>query len=311
MRSLQQGKKWLKMLCGKSILHVMQDEGKVFSRDEVRGYYNNFTDKLLKPGALLDETGLVYNLTNEGKHIYFSIAIFQYGLGAYDLYLITGQEKYRQLFMRAVDWAMQCQQPSGAWDTFSVVGMANPYSAMAQGEGASLLVRAYVETGDADFLHAAKQAVDFMCLPVADGGCSQYSGDKVWYKEYIDEPVVLNGWIFSIWGIYDYYKASRDGFYLSLVQQAVHSLAEDISAFDGAYWSKYDMGRKMASPFYHQLHISQLRVMYTLFEESVFLEYAEKWEGFSRNHWYLYRAFLVKSYQKLTEKQRGKDVIVG
>ncbi len=311
MRSLQQGKKWLKMLCGKSILHVMQDEGKVFSRNEVRGYYNNFTDKLLKPGALVDETGLVYNLTNEGKHVYFSIAIFQYGLGAFDLYLITGQEKYRRIFMRSVNWAIQHQQANGAWDTFSVVGMANPYSAMAQGEGASLLARAYGETGNADFLRAAKQAVDFMCLPVADGGCSQYNGDKVWYKEYIDEPVVLNGWIFSIWGIYDYFKASRDCSYWPLVQQAVHSLAEEISAFDGGYWSKYDMGRKMASPFYHQLHISQLRVMYTLFEESVFLEYAQKWERYQQNRIYASLALVVKGYQKLVEKSSSSIVIVG
>lgn len=311
MRSLQQGKKWLKMLRGKSILHVMQDEGKVFSRNEVRGYYNNFTDKLLKPGALVDETGLVYNLTNEGKHVYFSIAIFQYGLGAYDLYLITGQEKYRRLFMRSVNWAIQHQQSNGAWDTFSVVGMANPYSAMAQGEGASLLARAYVETGNADFLRAAKQAVDFMCLSVADGGCSQYSGDKVWYKEYIDEPVVLNGWIFSIWGVYDYFKASRDCSYWLLVQQAVHSLAAEISAFDGGYWSKYDMGRKMASPFYHQLHISQLRVMYTLFEESVFLKYAEKWERYQQNQLYASLALVVKGYQKLAEKSSSPIVIVG
>lgn len=311
MRSLQQGKKWLKMLCGKSILHVMQDEGKVFSRDEVRGYYNNFTEKLLKPGALLDETGLVYNLTNEGKHIYFSIAIFQYGLGAYDLYLITGQEKYWQLFMRAVDWAMQCQQPNGAWDTFSVVGMANPYSAMAQGEGASLLARAYVATGEAEYLRAAKQAVDFMCLSVTDGGCAEYVDETVRFKEYIDGPVVLNGWIFSIWGIYDYCKASNDSAYLSLVQQAVHSLAEDISAFDGGYWSKYDRGRKMASPFYHQLHISQLRVMYTLFDESVFLEYADKWKRYQQNRLYASLALVVKGYQKLVEKSSSPIVIVG
>lgn len=311
MRSLQQGKKWLKMLCGKSILHVMQDEGKVFSRNEVRGYYNNFTDKLLKPGALVDETGLVYNLTNEGKHVYFSIAIFQYGLGAFDLYLITGQEKYRRIFMRSVNWAIQHQQASGAWDTFSVVGMANPYSAMAQGEGASLLARAYGETGNAVFLRAAKQAVDFMCRSVDKGGCAEYVDETVRFKEYIDGPVVLNGWIFSIWGIYDYYKASNESAYGQLARRAVRDLATDIGSFDSSYWSRYDMSGKLASPFYHRLHIAQLRVLHDLFEEPVFLQYADKWEGFARNHLNYSWAFLVKSYQKLMEKSKSSIVIVG
>jgi hypothetical protein len=311
MKALRLMSKWLKMLSGKSILHVNQDEGKVYSKDDVKGYYNNLTEKVLKPGGLLDDTGLVYNVTNEGKTVYFSITIFQYGLGAYDLWIMTGHEKYRKLFMRTVEWAVKNQEEDGAWDTFSIIGAKKPYSSMAQGEGASLLVRAYKETGDEKYLNAAKAAIDFMCLSVTAGGCTQYCNEKMWFKEYIEEPVVLNGWIFSIWGLYDYYKATKDIHYKQLLNKAVDSLGKDLAAFDCQYWSKYNMGNKLTSPFYHRLHISQLKIMYELFGCSIFSEYADKWEKYQRNRLYFCLAFLVKVSQKLTENNANKIIIVG
>lgn len=311
MKAFRLLNKWIKMLTGKSILHVMQDEGKVYSKNDVRGYYNNLTEKLLTPGALIDETGLVYNVTNEGNKIYFSIAIFHYGLGAYDLCIMTGEPKYKQLFMRTVDWALTHQEETGAWNAFSIVKIKHPYSSMAQGEGASLLVRAFIETGDGKYLQAARKAVDFMCLPITEGGCTQYSNEKMWCKEYTEKPVVLNGWIFSIWGLYDYYKASKDEKYKQLLDKAIYTLASDIKLFDCKYWSKYDMGYKLTSPFYHRLHIAQLRVMYELFGCDAFREYADKWDGYLQNKIYFCLAFIVKVYQKISEKKTDEVIIVG
>jgi len=311
MKAFRLLNKWVKMLTGKSNLHVAQDEGKSYSKENVKGYYNNLTEKVLNPSVLLDETGLVYNVTNEGKKIYFPIAIFQYGLGAYDLSIMTGDAKYKNLFMRTVDWALTHQETNGAWDAFSIVKIKPPYSAMAQGEGASLLVRAYIETHDVKYLQAAKNAVDFMCLPITEGGCTQYSNEKMWCKEYIEKPVVLNGWIFSIWGLYDYCKASKDEKYKQLLDKAIYTMASDIKLFDCKYWSKYDMGHKLTSPFYHCLHIAQLRVMHELFGCDAFGEYADKWERYQQNKIYFCLAFIVKVYQKISEKKTAEVIIVG
>ena len=311
MKAVRLLNKWAKMLSGKSVLHVTQDAGRTYSKSEVKGYYNNLTEKVLNPGALLDETNLVYNITNEGKRVYFSIAIFQYGLGAYDLYLMTAEIKYKQLFMRTVDWALANQEEGGAWNTFSIVNIAPPYSSMAQGEGASLLARAYMETRDLKYLQAAKRAIDCMCRSIADGGCTQYSGRKMWFKEYIEKPVVLNGWIFSIWGLYDYYKASGDARYKQSLDNAVNALEQDLALFDCSYWSKYDMGNKLSSPFYHRLHVAQLKVMYELFDRKTFLDYANQWDRHQHNKMYCGWAFVVKVYQKLTEEKTGEIVIVG
>lgn len=298
------------MLQGKSILHVTQDVGQAYSKQEVRGYYNDLTEKVRNPAALLDENGLVYNVTSDGRKVYFSIAIFQYGLGAYDLFILTGGAEYKAAFMRTVDWALRNQMDNGAWDTFSFVGARIPYSAMAQGEGASLLVRAYKETGAEQYLEAARKAVAFMCLPVSRGGCTEYLEGKVRLKEFIDNPAVLNGWIFSLWGLFDYDKVSKDERYRQILVRTLQTLEMDLGKFDCGYWSKYDMEENLASPFYHRLHIAQLKVMHELFAGEVFGAYAKKWDKYQERRLNRWLAFSIKAYQKLTEKKAESIIIV-
>lgn len=44
--SIYKIKKWTKMLTGRSISHVNQGMGKIYSKDDIRGYYNNLTEKV-------------------------------------------------------------------------------------------------------------------------------------------------------------------------------------------------------------------------------------------------------------------------
>ena len=67
------------------------------------------------------------------------------------------------------------------------------------------------------------------------------------------------------------------------------------------YWSKYDMGKRLCSPFYHRLHIAQLRVMFDLFGDEIYAEYADKWSEYQNSFWKSQKAFLKKAIQKLFE----------
>jgi hypothetical protein len=83
------------MMLGRSSYHVNQDEGKLYSKNEIKGYYNNLTEKVTKygkPGELVPKT-----VVDTGEEIYFSIAIFQYGLAAYDLYLENDSSKMKEI----------------------------------------------------------------------------------------------------------------------------------------------------------------------------------------------------------------------
>ena len=113
-------KKWFNMIRGKSVYHVLQDEGKLYDKKGIKGYYNNLTEKVLRFG--LEGEGIPKTRVDSGKELYFSIAIFQYGLGAYDLYLLNSDEAMLRKAIACADWAIENQQENGAWDAFSFDG---------------------------------------------------------------------------------------------------------------------------------------------------------------------------------------------
>lgn len=82
------------MLRGKSILHVNQGLGRCFSTTDICGYYNDLTEKVTKMPELLNCDELPHVEDERGEQILFPVAVFQYGLGAYDLYLLKHDERY-------------------------------------------------------------------------------------------------------------------------------------------------------------------------------------------------------------------------
>ena len=294
------------MLSGKSTFHVNQDLGKCFSTSSIRGYYNNMTEKVSMQPRLLQTEQLPVLITHDGKRVSFPVSIFQYGLGAYDLYLMTKEEKYLTKFMQCVEWAMEKQTLEGAWDNSSFVYPHHPYGAMAQGEGASLLIRGYCLTKQEKYLGCAKNALDFMLRSIDKGGTTCYEGDDIVLLEYTNRKAVLNGWIFALFGLFDYVILTKgDSVYKSSLDKSVISLEKNLSRFSKNYWSMYDLEGRIASPFYHRLHIAQMRALYQLTGHDIFNEYAMKWEKDSRNKLKKTAAFVYKAYQKIKEKDLG------
>lgn len=291
-------KKWYKMLTGQSISHVNQGTGNCYSKNEVAGYYNDLTDKVLKddPNILVPK----YRV-DSGEEIYFSIGVFQYGLAAYDLFLKTNEEVYKKKLIACAEWAVCNQQKDGGWVTFEYKDPEHPYSSMAQGEAISMLIRAHILTGDNKYLDSIHKAKSFMLMPVSEGGTTEYDKGEVLFYEATQNPVILNGWIFSLWGLYDYCKYFDDREAQSLLDATLESLKRKLPDFDMKYWSKYEDGKRICSPFYHKLHIAQLEAMYDLFEDSIYKEYADKWTAYQNSFWKPKRAFIKKATQKLFE----------
>ncbi len=291
-------KKWYKMLTGKSISHVNQGEGTCYSKTEIQGYYNDLTEKVTKdnPEILVPK----YHV-DTGEEIYFSIGIFQYGLGAYDLYLKTKEERYKTKLIACADWAVENQQPDGGWSTFEYESPKHPYSSMAQGEGISMLIRAHIETKDEKYFAAIKKAKDFMLKPISEGGTTNYSDGGVYLYECTHDPLILNGWIFLLWGLYDYTKYIDDTEVLSVLNKTLDTLKARLPEFDLKFWSKYEYGKRICSPFYHKLHIAQLKVMFDLFGDEIYKCYAEKWEKYEKGFWNSKTAFFIKAWQKVFE----------
>lgn len=299
-------KKWYKMVTGKSVLHVNQDIGKCFSTTEVKGYYNNLTDKVRMQPELLGTDALPKIALENGKEVIFPVAIFQYGLGAYDLYLMTGDEQYREKFLQCVEWTSDHQEPTGAWKNFSHIYPDHPYGAMAQGEAISLLVRAYISTGISKYLEQAKMSIDFMIKPVSEGGTAIYRDNELILLEYTHKPAVMNGWFFALFGIYDYVLATQDeGKYKETMLQTIETLKKYLPRFSNSFWSMYDLDGHYASPFYHHLHVAQMQALYQLTQQDIFNEYAKRWENEYKNPIKKGTAFLIKAFQKIIERNNA------
>lgn len=296
--SLYKIRKWYKMMTGKSILHVNQCVGGAYSKEAVDGYYNDLTQKVLGYEA---DTLVPMTTIDSGETILFSIGIFQFGIGAYDLYLNDKDYSMKTKVLACADWAVENQQDNGGWITFDFKSREQPYSSMAQAEGISLLVRAHILTSEEKYLASAKKAVTFMLKPIYIGGTTYYEGEDVIFKEYTSEPPVLNGWIFSLWGVLDYAKHTGDEEIKDIYDASVKTLARNLPDFDNGFWSKYDIENRICSPFYHKLHIAQLNVMYDLTGVEEFKSFANKWEKYQDSFFNKSMAFFIKVLQKIFE----------
>lgn len=285
------------MLTGQSISHVNQGVGTCYSKTEIAGYYNDLTEKVTKDAP---EILVPKYYVDSGDKIFFSIGIFQYGLAAYDLFLKTDNIIYKNKLLACANWAVDNQQDDGSWITFAFENADHPYSAMAQGEGISMLIRAHKETGDEKYLVAIKKAKTFMLRSISDGGTTAYYGSEIYLYECTHDPLILNGWIFSLWGLFDYCKYIDESDEVkSVLDKTLASLVKKLPDFDLKYWSKYEDGKRISSPFYHRLHIAQLRVMHDLFGDDIYEVYATKWENYQNSFWNVKRAFIIKALQKI------------
>ena len=282
---------------------------------ELGEYYMLFSEKADYQGAY-DAEG-VPQLDYHG-HIglqYNPIAIAQYGLGNYNHWRRSADPDRRRKVLLVADWLSsrleQNAQGLAVWNhhfdwEYRETLRAPWYSALAQGQGISLLVRAHRETGDSRYLDAARSALTAFYRPVSDGGVAftDESGD-LWFEEYIVSPPthILNGFVWATWGIYDYFLATNDNSVQELFSRAVQTLLHNLDRYDLGFWSLYEQsGTRLpmvASRFYHQLHIVQLRIMHRLTGEQAFARVADRWESYARSRRKRARALCYKSAFKL------------
>ena len=131
------------------------------------------------------------------------------------------------------------------------------------------------------------------------------SRGDVWIEEYIVDPPthILNGFMWAAWGVYDYFLATADPGAKELFDRAVRTLTNNLEGYDLGFWSLYEQAgtrmKMVASPFYHRLHIVQLRIMQRLTGHEAFQHYADRWEGYARSRAKRAAALCYKSAFKL------------
>jgi len=303
--------RWGQILSGQSYYHQLQSVGKAFKPWELAGYFNDLTGKTNWLGET-DEEGIPINLLADGRKVYFATTIVQKALGHWDRWLLGEGDNHKGEFLKLCYWLLARQDENGGWVLWPELGMstASPYSAMTQGECISAFARAWELTGDSAFARSARKALELLCKPIEQGGTAAHEGQDLFLEEVPSLPrsSILNGWIFALFGLYDYWLAFKDGEALDFFQRSLETLKKHLPRYDAGYWSYYDLQGHLASPFYHDLHINQLSTLVMVYKDPEITKLRDIWIGY-RNRWKnRVRAFIVKAAQKLREP--GEVVIV-
>jgi len=278
-------------------------------------YYMLFAEKADYTG-IHDDAGIPM-LDYRGKigPQYNPIAIAQWGLANFNRYVSARDATAEKKFLSASDWLRDNLERNSAnipvwqhhfdWDYRDTL-RAPWYSGLAQGQGISLLLRAAAASGKNDYLDAARSAFESLSRTSAEGGVLFVDEfQDVWIEEYIVTPPthILNGFIWALWGVYDYSLTFPTSQARDLFNRCVETLTKNLARYDNGFWSLYEQsGTRLpmvASRFYHQLHIVQLRVMHQLTNLAVFAQTADRWEEYSRNRLNRARALAHKSIFKL------------
>lgn len=299
-------KRWCNMILGKSSFHVEQGPGKYYSKNDIMGYYNDMTNKI-SDLIELDDEGIPINTTIANVKAYFPITIFQYGLGLYDLYLEENSDEFKYKFLNIANWTLKNQKANGMWECMAKLKdtVHKSQSSMCQSEGVSVLLRAYIITKENKYYNAATNAIDFMLKNIEDDGTCLYRGNDIIFQEYVskDNLSVLNGWIFSIFGLFDYTLVNNEKRYKDILENTINSMTKYLKKYDRKFWSNYDLKGTIASPAYHDLHIRQLELLYILFEKDEFKNMAHRWRKYQNNKIFKLFAMLIKLKQKIFNRR--------
>ena len=274
-------------------------------------YYLDFSNKSEYVGQF-DERGIPLFRHGNSAMFYHPIVICQYALGIFErIYRDENDESdYRKKFIQLADWLLENTKYNGVglgWIIkydISDYNLKAPWmSAMAQGEAISVLTRAHLLTGKEEYLITAREALNLFEYSVSDGGVVNKFESYSIYEEYPSPTktvAVLNGFIFSIFGLYDLAIYVGDERSTKLFNIGIEALSKIIKYYDIGYWSQYylfDYPKNYpASYTYHVLCAEQLKALHHITEREIFLEYSEKWSGQSKKSINKLRTLLTKIF---------------
>ena len=247
------------------------------------------------------------------------IALAQLGLGAHERWIAGEGEEWLATARGVAD--MMCDNQvqgggrDGAWehrfDLPHTYELRAPWiSAMAQGEGTSLLVRLHAATGEERYAEAAIRALRPLAVPSDEGGTAAKLDGRPFPQEYPTSPAsfVLNGGIFAMWGWFDVAIGLGDAGARSAFDDAVETLALNLRRWDTGWWSLYDLyphrRPNPASFAYHELHIAQLQAMHRVAPRPELAQTAERWARYERAPLTRARAFATKAAFRLAVPRR-------
>lgn len=299
------------------VIEYFQNEETIIANDfnnkigSVDLYYQiGFGKKIINNYWKLSNNGIPQSI--KLKSCYNPTAICSYAFGLLELFMNTNEMKYIDRFKTLADWLVENQiinKVDGVrcitWtymeDAFDL--KAPWISGMAQGQAISLLVKAYEIFGEEKYLFSAKLAFEIFSIDEKRGGILSVQNNCVFIEEYPNSSIrhVLNGFIYAVLGIWDYYRVTKDKKAYLLFTECINTLKKNLYKYDCGYWSLYCLSSKrkmIASRWYHQVHISLLKALYQITNEEIFIYYYKRWLDLDNSMLCRMKALIMKVLTK-------------
>jgi hypothetical protein len=258
-------------------------------QDPTSGYYNDLRVFVAERAQTPAEGASVLEQMTSDRRLANPVSIAQLGLGAWQS--AGDDERWLDVTHGAAHWLAAELAPAGRLEfrfpVRSTYRIDPPWiSAMAQGEAASLLVRAATTFDDPGLLELAGVAVG----AVLDEGTGLVSatGEGPVLQEYPTSPPahVLNGWIYALWGLYDVAHATGSARHAAAFEEGVATLVARLPRYRTRLrWSLYDLYphpvANVASPYYHRLHAELLASLDIQHPHPTLQHFAAAWSASS------------------------------
>jgi D-glucuronyl C5-epimerase-like protein len=254
-------------------------------------HYHIASDRLFLEELEFDANGVAMRNYRARGRQYNPVFVAWWGLVNLEWYLRRSDEECLEKFFTQVKWlrasAVERQDGAIVWPCYfdwqeGHCRLRAPWiSAMYQGLVISTLVRAYRITGDRDMLALCEKGARVFERTLDQGGVRTVEHGYVLYEEYPGYPLarVLDGFLFSLLGLYDLQAETRDPRILRLFAEGLEGLTVNIEFWNYRNkWSWYGSHRYLCPTHYHKLNCVLLSVLGNLTGNEMLRRYAALWD---------------------------------
>ncbi|MCF7792850.1 MAG: D-glucuronyl C5-epimerase family protein [Candidatus Cloacimonetes bacterium] len=281
------------------------------SSSKIKHYYVHPNRKYLeldiKENYRFDKNGIpVVSFPGISEDQYNPVTIAQYALAVWELELPKSKPDFG-IFLKLSNWFIQNHE-NGKWQYLYEDKISNlPYgwiSGMAQGQGISVLLRAYSVDKKKKHLEVCDQAIQYFQKSMADDGVAyKFEAANWWFEEYPNPNNpghVFNGHIFALFGIWDHFRITRNENSKLLFDKGVNGIIDQLEKYDNGWWALYDQRFKgVLNASYLDLQIRQLEVLNAIRPEPVLQKYIARWKKYLTDHHKLVKLTCKRLIQKL------------
>jgi glycosyltransferase involved in cell wall biosynthesis len=242
----------------------------------------------------------------------------QYALAHWNQYLATKNEHHRRVFLAQAYWLVEHQvsigEDAAGWPISSShpdLYTSGPWvSALTQGSGISVLLRAYQLTLDETFLEVVYRVVRTFERDILDGGIGAPIGeDGIFFEEVAVYPAahILGGFIFALFGLYDYVAMIQDPHIETLISRSLATLHSMLNEFDAGFWTHPDLlHRRLASPSELTLQIILLEALASYSGCDHCSRLARHWQGYLHHPGSRFRYLVASKWFSCRQALLGK-----